>query len=140
MPWHLRDSRNVAVIAASLVAACGDNPTDARPPEPNEVVQPAYSTEQFAHVLAGLEDASQRVVAGIAEEATARAVQGTLTRLLEELGTNNPIRIRLAIDHALETLDRLATSDKALEDAAELDAVKLVLSNAAELLPVNLSQ
>jgi hypothetical protein len=140
MPWHLRDSRNVAVIAASLVAACGDDPADARPPEPNEVVQPAYSAEQFDNVRAGLEDASHRVVAGIAEEATARAVQTALTRLLEELGTNNPIRIRLAIDNALGTLNRLATSDKALEDAAELEAVKLVLSNAAELLPVQLSQ
>lgn len=87
-----------------------------------------------------LEDASQRVVAGISEDATARAVQAALSRLLDELVTNNPIRIRLAIDNTVKILDHLATSDKALENAAELEAVKLVLSNAAELLPVQLSQ
>jgi hypothetical protein len=139
MPWHFRNSRSVAVVAASLAAACGDDPSNPQP-EPEEVIQPAYSSEQYESVRAGLEDASQRIIAGIIEESSARRVAAALRRVSEELETNNPLRIRLAIDHALETLDRLGTSEKALEDAAELDAVKLVLANAAELLPAPLTQ
>src|SRR5688572_13446611 len=142
--WQFRDSPKVAVIAAGLAAACGDVPTEARAPEPGAApdaeVQPAYSTEQFGNVLAGLEDASQRVVAGITHEATASAVQAAMAALSEELVSNNPIRIRRAIDSALEIVDRLSASAGALEHAAELESVKLVLTNAALLLPVQFSQ
>jgi hypothetical protein len=143
MPLHFRDSPLVAMVAAGLVAGCADDPTEARTPEPVAAptpVIPAYSIEQYESVVAAVADAKQRVVAGIADEPSARALHDAVARVAEELTSNNPIRIRLAIDHAIATLERVETAASALEFAAELDAVKLVLTNAAELLPVQLPQ
>jgi hypothetical protein len=141
MALHFRDTPLIAMVAAGLVAGCADDPTEARAPEPVAVpipASPAYSTDQYESVLAAVTDVSQRVVAGIADETSARAVQAAMALVAEDLATNNPIRIRLAIDHAMATLEQVEITASALEFAAELDAVKLVLSNAAQLLPIQL--
>lgn len=139
MPSNFHASPLVALIATGLLTACSDTPTSV--PAPNEAVPAeliraqAYNVEQFAEVIAGIEDVHTRVVTSISAEATVSKTRAILAALEAELETNDPQRVRSGLEKAHKALAKLAGGEDAAEHLADLESVKLLVERAYLLLP-----
>ena len=138
-PSQNRNSVLAVLLTASVVTGCSDLPTEVAAKDESVTVSApapsAYSSEELVAVRAGLDDALERVVAGITDETAAHEVRAAITSLTDQLASNNSVLIRRRIGEAIAVLDRLNGSESANPHAADVESVRLLLVSATELLP-----
>ena len=121
----------MAACTAALVGCSDGNPVA---PEPTDPITAVFTETVIARVDGTINDASTRVVVGLADLSYAAQLDANLDELNTQLAARDLGRAELTLARTRAMIERTDVSQEVLDFAHDLSAVKLILDQTEMLI------
>ncbi len=128
-----------SILRSSLMAACtaalvGCSDGTPLSPEPTGPITVVFTESVVARVDGTINDASTRIVVGLADLSYAAQLNANLDELNRQLAARDLGRAELTLARTRTMIERTDVSQEVLDFAHDLSAVELILDQAEVLL------
>ena len=123
-----------SVLAVCLVGLVGCSDGTPLSPEPVDEVRVVFTESVIATVDATIDDASSRIVVGLADPTFAAQLNANLDELSTQVASLDLARAELTLARTRAMIERTDVSQEVLDFAHDLSAVGLILDQTEMLL------
>ena len=130
----LHSTLRTSFLAACIAGLVGCSDGTPLAPDPIDEVRVVFTESVIATVDATIDDASTRVIVGLADETFAAQLNANLDELSSQVAARDLARAELTLARTRTMIERTDVSQDVLDFAHDLSAVGLILDQTEMLL------